>query len=108
MLIWCYNVPGQSPVTVRSIPLCTGPVRSDISAPARSLVIYGIYLLVLSVSIGAVPNLVLALLGIPSTGEIWVRVAAMLALLLAFYDIQAGRHEIISFIVFIDHRTRGW
>ena len=85
-------------LTETGISLQTRPVEYNMSAPARSLVVYGVYLLLVSISIMILPNFVLSLLGIPSTAEVWVRVAGMLALFLAFYDIQAGRNEIIPFI----------
>src|SRR5947207_2470686 len=68
------------------------------SGPARSLFIYGIYLAVVSIILIVTPNFVLPLLGLPTSSEVWIRVAAVLALLLAFYDIQAARNELSPFI----------
>ncbi|MEK6698421.1 MAG: hypothetical protein AABZ10_05180 [Nitrospirota bacterium] len=43
------------------------------------------------------PNLLLPVVGLPTTDEVWIRVAGMLALFLAFYDIQAVRSDLAAF-----------
>ena len=68
------------------------------SAPARSVLVHGIYLTLSGVTLIGVPNLLFGLLGIPATGEVWVRVVGVLTLILGFYFIQAARKEIIEFM----------
>jgi len=44
------------------------------------------------------PNILLGVFGLPETSEVWIRVVGMLALLLAFYYMQAARFEMDRFI----------
>jgi hypothetical protein len=45
----------------------------------------------------AIPNVLLPLFGFRETGEVWIRVVGFLALILAFYYIQAARNELTGF-----------
>ena len=67
------------------------------SKPAVSIFVFGIYLELLGLILISAPNLILNLLGMPSTGEVWIRVAAVLVLILGFFHIQAGRSEMTPF-----------
>ncbi len=61
------------------------------SRPAWSVLVFGVYLLGLGVALVAAPNLLLALAGIASTSEVWIRLAGMLLLILGFFYVQAAR-----------------
>jgi len=63
------------------------------SNSARSVFVFGLYLVVLGLVLLVVPNFLLGLFSFPSTSEVWIRVIGMLVLYLAFYDIQAARSE---------------
>lgn len=67
------------------------------SKPAVSIFMFGIYLELLGLVLMTAPNLILNLLGMPSTGEVWIRVAAVLVLILGFFHIQAGRTGLTPF-----------
>jgi hypothetical protein len=67
------------------------------SKAARSLFIFGIYLIVIGLGFLVVPNVVLRLFGFPETSEPWIRVMAMLLLFLAYYYIQAAQNEMTKF-----------
>ncbi|MGB8646103.1 MAG: hypothetical protein WCF84_12760 [Anaerolineae bacterium] len=67
------------------------------SRAARSLLIYGTYLLILSLLLVIAPNLFLGLFGFSLTTEVWLRVAGVLLFYLAIYDIQAARAELTPF-----------
>jgi len=58
---------------------------------AKTLLVFGIYLIGMGAGFVLMPNLLLAPLGFPPTTEVWSRVVGALALLLAFYYIQAAR-----------------
>ena len=59
---------------------------------ARSLQVFGIYLLVLAVGLALVPNVLLALFGMPPTQEVWIRVLGLLVGIVgAYYLIAAAR-----------------
>ncbi len=68
------------------------------SKSAISLFVFGIYLVGMGAGFVAMPNVVLGLFGLSSTSEVWIRVVGLLALLLAFYYIQAARHDLRPFI----------
>jgi len=67
------------------------------SSSARSVFVFGIYLLLIGLGFLIVPNTMLGLFGIPATSEPWIRVVGMLLLLLAFYYTQAARVELTDF-----------
>jgi hypothetical protein len=68
------------------------------SNAGRSLFVFGIYLAAIGLAMLIIPNLLLGIFGLPSTSEVWIRVAGVLVLVIAFYDIQAGRKGLISFL----------
>ncbi len=70
------------------------------SKAARSVYVFGLYLVLAGTGFMFMPNTVLSLVGLPATSEPWVRVVAMLTLLLAFYYIQAARSELKAFFRF--------
>ena len=68
------------------------------SKPAQSVFVFSIYLFVIGSILVVVPNLLFALLGIPETSEVWVRVVGVLALILGFYYFVAARNELTPFL----------
>ena len=58
---------------------------------STSVLVFGIYLIGMGAGLVFMPNVLLGMLGMPPTDEIWSRVVGVLALLLAFYYIQAAR-----------------
>src|SRR4030042_3153940 len=69
----------------------------EMSYSARTVFVFGIYLVVLGIILIAVPNLLVNALCFPATNEVWIRVAGMLVLILAFYYTQAARKELTDF-----------
>lgn len=67
------------------------------SPAAKSVFIFGAYLIGTGVGLVSMPNGLLGLLGFPASSEVWPRVAGVLVLVLAFYYIQAARHELVAF-----------
>ena len=67
------------------------------SASARSVFVFGIYLAVIGLALLLVPNLMLRLFLLPPTDDVWVRIVGMLSLFLAFYFVQAARREMTEF-----------
>ena len=68
------------------------------SKGARSVFVFGLYLAVLGIALLVAPNFLLEMFFLPSTTEVWVRVAGMLVLFLGFYYTQAARKELTDFI----------
>ncbi|MBW2261978.1 MAG: hypothetical protein JRG91_08410 [Deltaproteobacteria bacterium] len=68
------------------------------SRAALSVIAFGIYLAFLGPILVVIPNVFLSVFGIESASEVWIRVVGMLLFLLAFYYIQAARHELTVFL----------
>ena len=69
------------------------------SASARSVFVWSIYLLVLGTLLLVAPNLLLRSLGLPETNEIWIRVVGILGVILALYFYDASVNEARTFFV---------
>jgi hypothetical protein len=67
------------------------------SRSATTVFVFGVYMAVLGIILVSVPNLLLGLFGFPATNEVWIRVVGMMALILAFFYIQAARKEQADF-----------
>jgi hypothetical protein len=67
------------------------------SRPARSVFVFGLYLVVVGLALLLSPNPLFAVLRLPASHEIWPRVVGVLALVLAHYYVQAARHEVVAF-----------
>lgn len=65
------------------------------SAAARSVVVFGVYLAGVGLSLLLAPGL-LPLLGFPLASDFWVRVAGMLLLIIAYTNVQLGRQEVVA------------
>jgi hypothetical protein len=64
--------------------------RVGMGASARSVLVFGVYLLGLGLVLLIVPNMLLSLFGMPTTTEVWVRVVGMLVIFLGY--ITRNRH----------------
>ena len=64
---------------------------------ARSILVFGIYLLLLGAMLILAPNLLLGLFFLPRTTEVWIRLVGVLVLYLGFFHVQAARHELVPF-----------
>src|SRR5437762_3944106 len=68
------------------------------SRAAKSLFVFGVYLCGLGLSLLLYPNLRLRLFAVPPTNEVWIPINGMFVLCLAYYYLQAARHELTPFI----------
>jgi hypothetical protein len=68
------------------------------SRPARSLLVFGLYMIVSGLVFMTVPNLVLPDMGLPASHEPWIRVCATLIAILGYYYVSAARHGDLGFI----------
>ncbi len=73
------------------------------SKSATSVLVFGIYLIAIGLGFLLIPNTVLGLFGLPTTTEPWIRVVAVLLLILAYYYIQTARNEDKAFFRFSVH-----
>jgi hypothetical protein len=71
--------------------------RNKMSNSARSVFVFGLYLVVLGIFLLVAPNVLLGMFGLPDATDVWVRVAGMLVLFLSFYYTQAARKNLTDF-----------
>jgi hypothetical protein len=69
------------------------------SKAAITVKAFGVYLVLLGVTLVLVPNLLLGLFGIPSTAEVWIRVVGLLAFNIGVYYWYAAKSEARPFFV---------
>lgn len=67
------------------------------SHAARSVFVFGLYLIAVGAGLVAIPNTALGSLGFPPSAEVWPRVVGVLALVLAYYYLQAARRGLTAF-----------
>ncbi|MEP7384186.1 MAG: hypothetical protein ABI910_21095 [Gemmatimonadota bacterium] len=68
------------------------------SAPARSLFVFGLYAVVAGLGLVLTPAFVLSLLQFPPAADGWVRVAGVLAITVGAYHIVAARNELLPYV----------
>ncbi|HUR88645.1 MAG TPA: hypothetical protein VMZ74_06110 [Ramlibacter sp.] len=71
---------------------------NDLSAPAKSLFVFAIYLLLLGALLVLAPNFVLGLFRIAPTSEVWIRVVGMLVLVIGTLDALGSIAELQVYI----------
>src|SRR5205085_4657711 len=67
---------------------------ADLSSPAKSLFVFGIYLLLLGALLVLAPNPMLALFRMAPTVEVWIRVVGMLVLVIGALDTLSALAEL--------------
>jgi hypothetical protein len=67
------------------------------STPARTIMIFGIYVVITGLAFFLLPNMVLPLLGFATTTEVWIRVMGLLGAILGAYYLYCARHEALPF-----------
>ena len=71
--------------------------RNEMSNSARSVLVFGLYLVVLGIVLLVAPNVLLGMFSLPDATDVWVRVAGMLVFFLGFYYTQAARKTLTDF-----------
>ena len=67
------------------------------TAAAKSVYYFGLYLYLVGATLIFLPNLFLSTLGLPETTEVWIRVLGVIVVLLGFYYHQTGAKNISAF-----------
>ena len=62
-----------------------------------SILVFGIYMVVVGVALLVVPNVLLSLFAHPTTTEIWIRILGFVVVVLGYYYIVAARFELTPF-----------
>lgn len=68
------------------------------TSPARTVQVFGGYLLALGAFLVVAPNLLLGLFGVPPTSEVWIRVAGMLVAIIGYYYWRAASSGLDDFV----------
>jgi len=63
------------------------------SAAARSILVYSIYVLGLGATLLLIPNVPLSIVGLPTTTEVWIHVTGMTVIFLGIIYFLAARNE---------------
>jgi hypothetical protein len=77
--------------------LSYGTKTSIMSPAAKSVYYFGFYLYLVSFTLVFFPNILLRMLHIPETNEVWIRVLGVLVGLIGFYYQQSGAKNISAF-----------
>ena len=67
------------------------------SASAISILVFGIYIIIVGSGFSLIPNTILPLLKFPKTNEPWIRVMGVIIVVLGFYYIIAAQNELAPF-----------
>ena len=67
------------------------------SAAAKSIYYFGLYLYVVGLTLIFVPNLLLTTLQMPATSEVWIRIVGVLAFCIGFYYHRCGSANDLGF-----------
>lgn len=70
---------------------------------AQTVFIFGIYMIAEGVALSLMPNVVLALAGLPETTEVWIRLVGMTLIILGYYYIRAARTGFTEFFKWTIH-----
>ena len=63
------------------------------TAAARSILIYAIYVFGLGATLLLIPNVPLPIVGLPQATEVWIRVAGMTVIFLGIFYFVAARND---------------
>lgn len=64
---------------------------------ARSILVFGVYVVLLGASLSIAPDFLLGLFGLPAAREIWIRVLGVVVFVLGAYYVQAAREQVTAF-----------
>lgn len=67
------------------------------SKAAVSVRLFGLYVMVLGVSLVLAPNLLLGLFGVPPTTEVWIHVVGVLAFIIGLFNYVAAASEYLPY-----------
>lgn len=73
------------------------------SHAAKSIFVFGIYVLAAGLTLLLAPNLALTLAGLPATNEVWIRVMGMIVAILGYYYLRSARLELTPFFRWTVH-----
>ena len=78
---------------------CPDSVEIVTTSAARSIHVFGLYLLGLGVILVVAPNELVGLFGIPTTTEVWIHIVGVLVFFLGVYYSITARHGFEPFFL---------
>ena len=67
------------------------------SRAAKSIAVWGVYMMVVGLGCLLIPNTILTILGLPTTTEVWIRVIGLLVVVFGAYYFYCARKNAIPF-----------
>lgn len=67
------------------------------SAAAVSVLVFGVYIIIVGTGFSFIPNTILPLFKFPKTDEPWIRVMGIIVVVLGFYYIIAAQNDLVPF-----------
>ena len=67
------------------------------SRAAVSILVFGVYMVILGLALALVPKVLLGLFAYPITTEIWIRILGFIVVVLGYYYLVAARYELVHF-----------
>ncbi len=67
------------------------------SKAARSVFVFGVYLIVAGLLFLLIPNVALGMFGLPGTEDPWVRVVGVIVIRLGYLYVSSARNELVAF-----------
>ena len=64
---------------------------------AKSVFFFGIYMVIEGFILMLIPNVLLGILGITETQEIWINIVGFALIVLGYYYMQLGKNNVIAF-----------
>jgi hypothetical protein len=68
-----------------------------LSNATRSILVFGIYIILAGLTLIFVPNILLGIVALPAANEVWIRAFGALAVVLGTYFLQAARDNNVRF-----------
>jgi hypothetical protein len=82
-------------------------MKMKFSRSAVSVFVFGVYLVLIGGIFILIPNTLLSLVNLPTTQEVWIRLAGMLLVILAFYYLMAAITETKIFFTWTIYTRMG-
>ncbi len=70
-------------------------MKTNISYPGKTVLVFGVYLSLVGLTLLLIPNVFLTVIGVENTFEVWIRLSGLLLMALSVYYIVAAMQNII-------------
>jgi hypothetical protein len=70
---------------------------------SKSIIVFGLYSMVMGIVLLFLPNIVLPLVGLPTTGEPWLNLLGFVLICSSYYYIRSGLTDNLQFALYTTH-----